>query len=427
MIKFLHTADLHLGKVFHDHSLLEDQEHVLNTLSAILNDESYRALIIAGDVFDRSIPSPDAVQLFSVFLGRLKTARPDLKILIIPGNHDSPLRLAYGKELFAGLGLHFVTDPHDAVNPILVYAENERPERETPEYAAFFLLPFLNAGSLHAEESVDGGPADPIRSQAKLAEEAAARLEKARLSALSQGAAYTILAAHIFAAGGKESKSERIFLGTAEQVPASLFADFDYAGFGHLHRFQKAGPNSYYSGSPLAYSFEEADGEKVFLSVELDSRSEPDSWSEPDGNGVHKTNRTSSVSVNPIPIKPKRKLTRLKGSFQYFLLESRSDTSINDAANDYLEITLTGKDLAQNALPILRNSRFPNLLSVKQEEAFAALSEEHTYAGAENQNLSAKRSTAEDFSDFLVDIYGKTDGEKIDLFRELLLEVEKGE
>jgi exonuclease SbcD len=417
MIKFLHTADIHLGKVFHDHSLIEDQEFMLDTLCAILSDESYRALLIAGDVFDRSIPSPDAVHLFSAFLGKLKVSRPDLKILVIPGNHDSPLRLAYGKELFVELGLHFVTDPNDAVNPILVYAKPSAAEKAA-ECAAFFLLPFLNAGSLNAEERADADGA-PIRSQAKLAEEAAARLEKARLSALSQGAAYTVLAAHIFAAGGRESKSERVFLGTAEQVPASLFAGFDYAGFGHLHSFQKVSPNSYYSGSPLAYSFEEAEGEKVFLSVELDGL--PESA----GNSGHETRGASSISVNPIPIKPKRKLTRLKGSFQYFLSESRSDPSVNDAADDYLEITLTGKDLAQNALPILRNSRFPHLLSVKQEEAFAALSEEQAHITGEAP--SAKRSMFEDFSDFLVDIYGKADGEKIDLFRELLLEAEQGE
>ncbi|MDR1901490.1 MAG: exonuclease subunit SbcD [Treponema sp.] len=430
MIKFLHTADIHLGKVFHEHSLIEDQEYILNTLYAILNDESYRALLIAGDVFDRSIPSPDAVQLFSAFLGKLKTSRPDLKILIIPGNHDSPLRLAYGKELFAGLGVHFVTDPYDAVNPIFVYAKTggSTAEGETQECAAFFLLPFLNAGSLNAEETAGkdgGGFAEPIRSQAKLAEEAAARLEKARLSALSQGADYTVLAAHVFAVGGKESKSERVFLGTAEQVSANLFAGFDYAAFGHLHSFQKAGPNSYYSGSPLAYSFEEAGAEKVFLSVEFDRSLEPDSFRELDGNNGYKTGNVNTISVNPIPIKPKRKLTRLKGSFQYFLSESGSDKSINDAAEDYLEITLTGKDLALNALSILRNGRFPNLLSVKQDEAFAALSEEQVRVRQEA--LSAKRSTDEDFSDFLIDIYGRADEEKIDLFRELLIEAEKEE
>jgi exonuclease SbcD len=411
MIKFLHTADLHLGKVFHDHSLLEDQEYMLDTLTGLLKDESYRALLIAGDVFDRSIPPPDAVQLFSAFLGRLKNSRPDLQILIIPGNHDSPMRLAYGKELFVELGLHLVTDPNDAVNPIIVHARAGAPEREGAEYAAFFLLPFLNAGSLRAGENADkeegstGEAVCPIRSQAKLAEEAAARLEKARLAAIAQGAAYTVIGAHIFAAGGKESQSERIFLGTAEQVPASLFAGFDYAGFGHLHRFQKAGANAYYSGSPLAYSFEETEGEKVFLSIELGTEL-----------------GTDSVSVHPIPIRPKRKLTRLKGSFQYFLSEGRSDAALKAAADDYLEITLMGKDLAQNALPILRNSRFPYLLSVRQEEAFAALSEEHTREA--NLNLSAKRSMVEDFSDFLADIYGVADEDKIDLFRELLIETE---
>jgi exonuclease SbcD len=416
MIKFLHTADLHLGKVFHEHSLLEDQEYMLDALYAVLRDESYRALLIAGDVFDRSIPPPDAVQLFSAFLGKLKTSRPDLKVLVIPGNHDSPARLAYGKELFAELGLYFVTNPNDAVNPIPVYARRGGPEENPARYAAFFLLPFLSAGSLNAAESADEN-ASPIRSQAKLAEEAAARLEQARLSALQQGAAYTVLAAHIFATGGKESESERVFLGTAEHVSAGLFAGFNYAAFGHLHRFQKTGPNSYYSGSPLAYSFDEADGEKVFLSVELDGLPESDE------NGEPVAERKNSVSVIPIPIQPKRKLRRLKGTFEYFLSQSGSEPSLAGAAQDYLEITLTGKDLAQNALPILRGSRFPNLLSVKQDEAFAALREEHTRPGQETP--CAKRGTEEDFSDFLTDIYGGADEEKTALFMELLAESEK--
>jgi exonuclease SbcD len=415
MIKFIHTADLHLGKALHEHSLIEDQRYMLDQLIEILKDPSYRALLVSGDVYDRSIPPPEAVQLFSTFLGRLKSARQDLEILIIPGNHDSSPRLSYGRELFAELGLHFVTEAADAVNPIWVYPEKSK--KAGGESAAFFLLPFLSAGSLNADETGDGGP---IRSQAKLAEEAAARLEKARLAALEKGASYTALGAHLFAAGGMESGTERVFLGTAEQVAAGLFSGFDYAGFGHLHRFQKIEPNAVYSGSPLPYSFDEAAHEKVFLSVELGTELKP--GLKEDGVGVLLANGNGSVRANPIAVRPLRKMTRLKGSFQYFLTGSVAEKTVIGAAEDYLEITLTGKELALNALSLLRG-RFPYLLSVRQEEAFAALSEEHSHTRLES--ASKKRSALEDFAGFLTDIHGHADPDKLELFKELLLETEK--
>ena len=149
-MKFLHTADLHLGKVFHEQSLIEDQQFMLNQLLETLKDPSYQALVIAGDVYDRSIPPPEAVRLFSPFLGSLKRERPDIEVFLISGNHDSASRLAFGKELFAELGVHFITDPQDADTPIVITQENPSlPSKK--ETTAFFLLPFLTAGSLKQE------------------------------------------------------------------------------------------------------------------------------------------------------------------------------------------------------------------------------------------------------------------------------------
>ncbi|MDR3191435.1 MAG: exonuclease subunit SbcD [Treponema sp.] len=141
MIKFLHTADLHLGKVLHEQSLIEDQRHMLDNLAGLLADESYQALIVAGDVYDRSIPSTEAVELFGSFLGKIKARRPSLEILIIPGNHDSPVRLGFGRELFSGMGLRFATDPGDCGKPVILK------DPETGKSCAFFLLPFLSPGS----------------------------------------------------------------------------------------------------------------------------------------------------------------------------------------------------------------------------------------------------------------------------------------
>jgi exonuclease SbcD len=414
MAKFLHTADLHLGKVFHDHPLLEDQAFMLDQLGGILSDKSYSALLIAGDIYDRSIPSPEAVALFGAFLEKLCSARPDLVVLILPGNHDSATRLGFGRELFAKLDIHIAAEPERAFEPVLV--------KNSGETWAFFLLPFLYPGCLcEGTGSGDPGgeldpanpgsslPGDPVRSQSRLAEIAAARLETARAKAVEAGAALTILGAHLFTLGGRESESERIFLGTAEQVDGKLFAGFDYTALGHLHRFQKVGSNAWYSGSPLAYSFGEADQEKVFLSVELD----------PAGAAPPK--------VIPIPVRPLRKLRRFRGSFNFFFRDSVKDPAIIEAEKDYLEISLDDTTLVENPLALLR-PRFPRLLSIRQEDAFARLAAGNSGMTGEAYlpQGGAKRSPAEDFADFLSGIYGEADPEKLALFAELLSELEGG-
>ncbi|GHT85393.1 nuclease SbcCD subunit D [Spirochaetia bacterium] len=394
MIKFLHTADLHLGKVFHEHSLLEDQTHMLDQLGTILLDSSYGALLIAGDIYDRSIPSPEAVSLFGGFLEKLCAARPDLAVLVLPGNHDSAPRLGFGRELFAKLGVHIAASPERAFEPVLV--------TQGGETCAFFLLPFLYPGCLE-----DPSTGEPVRSQGRLAELAAARLSSAREAAVGEGASLTILGAHLFTLGGRESDSERIFLGTAEQVDAKLFAGFDYIALGHLHRFQRPAPNAGYSGSPLAYSFDEAvdtgTEEKVFLSVELRPGAAP--------------------ALNPIPVRPLRHLRRLRGSFNFFFRDSAENPALNEAAKDYLEISLDDTALVENPLALLRG-RFPHLLSIRQGEAFTRLAARDSGAAAETP--SRKRSPAEDFADFLTGIYGEADPEKLALFGELLAELEGG-
>ncbi|GHT68923.1 nuclease SbcCD subunit D [Spirochaetia bacterium] len=402
MIKFLHTADLHLGKIFHERSLIEDQQFMLDALVQILEDKSYSALLIAGDVYDRSIPSPDAVKLLGSFLAKVKVKRPDLEILIIPGNHDSPARLGFGRELFAELGIRFVTDAEDCDKPIVISNTTD------DESCAFFLLPFLNPGSLREDNPAAEG--EPLRSQSKLAAAASARLEQARQRCADEGITYSVLAAHLFAAGALESDSERIFLGSAERADINFFAGFDYIALGHLHRLQQVGKNGWYSGSPLAYSFAEASAPdragsvKSFLSVELDGE----------------------VRVTPIPIKPLRRVSRLSGSFDWFFRESAKDSEVCAAEKDFLEISLTGRALTENPLALL-TKRFPNLLSIKQDEAFSGILISHAGLRAPAAGNGERRNTADDFAEFLTGLYGEADDEELKLFRELLAELETEE
>jgi exonuclease SbcD len=406
VIKFLHSADLHLGKTFHDLSLIEDQRHFLEQLTGILRDPSYRALVIAGDVYDRSIPSPEAVRLFGSFLSTVKAHNPPLEILAIPGNHDSPARLGFGRELFAELGIHFAADPEESFEPVMVKAADES--------CAFFLLPFLNPGSLRTEEAGNGTndpAAEILRSQAELAAEAARRLEKARGAV--QGPA--VLAAHLFAGGGLESASERIFLGGAERVDMGLFAGFDYVALGHLHRCQRAGKNGWYSGSPLAYSFDETETEKCVLSVEIPC------WKEGNIEGSK-----PGPQITSIPVEPLHRVSRLAGSFERFYHPSPEDGELREKAGDYLEISLLDRSLTENALPLLQK-QYPRLLSLRQDEARLELQAGRNIGPGDNITAGERRDTAADFEEFLTGLYGQTDEEKVTLFRELLGQLEAEE
>ena len=407
MFKFLHTADLHLGKTFYDHSLAEDQAAMLEDLARLLEDGSYDALVIAGDVYDRSIPAPEAVELFGKFLSRIKSIRPSPELLVIPGNHDSASRLGYGRELFSRLGIRFGVSAAECDRPVIIEKDGER--------CAFFLLPFLSPGSLERETPA-GEEAQILRSQAALAEEAARRMEKAQREL--PDLTYSVLAAHLFASGGVEAGSERVFLGNAELVSLSLFKNFNYIALGHLHRSQRAGENAWYPGSPLAYSFGEAasskDAEKCFLSVELGK----------DGARVEK-----------IPVKPLRRVTSIGGPFSRFArfadetrdppADSPGDPELLAAADDYLEIRLSDRGITENARDILRK-RFPHLLSLRQDAAFAELSSVIKTSGGSRAN--ERRNLSADFKDFLIDLYGSEGAADLssetDLFNTLLAEIE---
>ncbi|NLJ11074.1 MAG: exonuclease subunit SbcD, partial [Treponema sp.] len=303
-MKLLHLADLHLGRLFHERSLIEDQQFILDQVLEILSRDDYRALLLAGDIYDRSIPSAEAVNLFSSFLSNLHCRFPQLAICIIAGNHDSPDRLAFGRELFQSMNIHIVSDPNQSFEPVILTDGNES--------CAVFLLPFLYPGALYLTEvpqqsdEVQGNRGDSVesmaeprglRTQQELITEASRRLEVRRQALAAEGIQHSILVAHLFTQGGLETESERIFLGTAEQVDVRLFSGFNYVALGHLHRPQQVAPNAWYAGSPLAYSFGEADQEKRCLAVELQNRS----------------GTPGLPSVQPIPIRPLHPVRRLSG------------------------------------------------------------------------------------------------------------------
>lgn len=387
-MKFLHVGDLHLGRTFHERSLIEDQRYMLERLAATLATDDYAALLIAGDVYDRSIPPPEAVALLGTFLSNVRRSLPGLAIIMVSGNHDSPERLGYARELFSALGIHIFDDPALSTIPIIIERDSER--------CAVFGLPFLVPGSLRDEEG------KPLRSQHELCAAAARSLESARAEIIREGSASTaVLVAHLFAVGGMESDSERAFIGTAERVDSGLFAGFDYVAFGHLHRFQQAARNAWYAGSPLAYSFDEADQQKHFVAV-----------------GIGRDARGNEPRATPLPIEPLRPVRRLTGRFEDF----NAPNAFAEYRDDYLEINLSDGELVENPLSLLR-PRFPFLLSIRQDHALAEIGGELSGPRVPLQG-EGRRDTVGDFSDFLVDLYGETDEEKVALFKAFADEVE---
>lgn len=322
-MRLLHTADLHLGKILHEQSLLEDQAAVLDQLARELETGSYDLFVVAGDVFDRSVPPPEAVTLWDQFLRRI-AACPGLETVVVSGNHDGAQRMGFASSFLDSHRVHLRTRADDLDTPVTLVLGGTEWD--------VFAVPFLQAGTLTTRPfpaSDDGGPL--LRSQRELWEEARNRLAAARRPGVP-----AVLVTHLFTLGGDETDSERLFVGEAEQIPASWLAGWDYVALGHLHRAQEPAPGVRYSGSPLAYSFSEAGQAKVALRWE---------------NGV----------VTEVPLVPRKPLTRLSASFDEFL----RGEGWQDYHDHWLELTLTDAALVPGPLERLR-SRFPGLLSLVQ-------------------------------------------------------------
>lgn len=407
-MRILHASDLHLGKTLHERGLLEDQARMLECLLDAIAAERPAALLLAGDIYDRGVPPPEAIGLFDSFLNRAAALDPALAVIVVPGNHDSASRLAFGAGLLRRAGVHFRTRAEEAAEPVMVEREGEA--------LAVFALPYLNPGALRRSGPPAGAPgteglprpAEPefdfeapaeslLRSQAELFDEALRRATPR----LVKGA-HNVLLAHCFAAGCSSSESERAFVGAAELVDAAAFDAFDYAALGHLHRPQAAGRKGRYPGSPLAYAFSEGDaGDRGFLLVELAS---------------------GGFEARLLPAKPLRRLRRVTGPFA----ELSAPGALPEARGDYVEARLTDELPVLDPADALR-ANFPHLLSVRQA-AFEIKAAGTGAAGAEARPRSAETGAAAaagDFEAFHLELRGEPpDPETRALFTELLAEAE---
>ena len=317
-MRILHTADWHLGKTLKGQPLLDDQIFILDEIFNIIRDEKIDAVLISGDVYDRAIPPAEAVTLFDETLTKL--AERKIPTLIIAGNHDSATRLNFGRELFSRQGIFINAKVDNEFKPVVL--EDEFGE------IYFTPIPFFEPGEIRAKFFGEDGD--------NLSYDAANKFFVARAREKIPAGKRSVALAHVFLTGGVESESERKFVGGAANVNAETFAGYDYVALGHLHRPQKiSAKNIRYAGSPLKYSFDEANHKKSVTIVDFDAQ--------------------GFVDTEKIPLKPRRDVRIVEGTL-WEILKTEPRTE------DYICARLLEREL--NAFDKL-SGRFPNLLNVE--------------------------------------------------------------
>ncbi|MDR0286506.1 MAG: exonuclease SbcCD subunit D [Clostridiales bacterium] len=318
-MKFLHTSDLHLGKSVHEFSMLEDQEYILKVILNIADEEKPQALLISGDVFDRTVAPTEALRLFDNFLDGL--VRRHIEVFVISGNHDSADRLAFGSRLMDKSGVHISRVYDGQVKPFVLSDELGE--------VNVYLLPFLKPVQVRKffpDIEIDSWT-DAVRTV----------IERLNIDESKRN----ILLAHQFVTDAVTCDSEEINIGGADNVDAEVYKQFDYVALGHLHGAQSICRETLrYCGTPLKYSFSEKDHKKSITVAELFKK--------------------GFVSLREIPLVPKRDMREIRG--KYLEITSR-DFYRKLKTDDYYRIILTDEEDQPDALGKLRII-YPNLMQL---------------------------------------------------------------
>ncbi len=323
-MKFIHMADLHLGKHINQFSMLEDQKYIFNDIVEIIKKEKVDALVLAGDIYDKPIPPVEAVNLLDDFLSKI--AEENIPVLIISGNHDSPDRLSFGSSLMKTSQI-YISPVYDGNIQCVSLKDDNGPVN-------FYLLPYIKPSTVRQVF-----PEEKINSFNDAVQVA---LSKIKVNKDERN----VLVAHQFVTGAQTCESEELFVGGSENVDASLFDDFDYVALGHIHGPQKVGRESIrYCGTPLKYSFSEVNHKKGLCLVELGKKGE--------------------FNYSSIPLKPLHEMRKLKGSFEEIMYGPESKASNKD---DYLHITLTDEmDIPEGYGKL--SSVYKNLISMDYDNS----------------------------------------------------------
>ncbi|MBR2592995.1 MAG: exonuclease SbcCD subunit D [Firmicutes bacterium] len=372
-MKFMHLSDLHIGKRLNEFSLAEDQAHILDKILETAKNERVDAVIIAGDIYDRSVPSVEGVRLFDRFITAL--SEMGIYVFIISGNHDSPERLAFGSGLMAASRVF--------ISP--VYEGDIEPVKLSDEFGDIFvyLLPFVKPAQVRHYF-----PDEKIESYTQMMEFIVSRMDIDKNKR-------NILVTHQYAAGAEKSDSEEtLTAGGTESIDFGVFSNFDYTALGHIHKAQFIGGKSVrYCGTPLKYSFNEEYQEKTLTILELSEK--------------------GRISFTEIPLQPLRDMRTIKGTYEELTALSFYGNTNTD---DYIRAILTDEDDVVNAMARLRTI-YPNLMTMSYENS-------RTKADFQiNDNyVYEDKSPMEHFSDFFEMVNGSKMSEKQRKFTAELIE-----
>lgn len=318
-MKLIHLSDLHIGKRVNEISMLEDQAYILTQILHIVDEEKPAVVLICGDVYDKSVPSAEAVTLFDDFLCRL--AKRDTDILIISGNHDSPERLAFANRLMEQSGIYISPVYNGEVKPVTLEDEHGKVD--------FWMLPFVkpvHVKRYFSEESIESYT-DACR----------VAIEQMRIDEEKRN----VLLTHQFVTGAATCDSEELSVGGSDNVDASIFDGFDYVALGHIHGHQNIGSNRIrYCGTPLKYSFSEEYHQKSITVVELGEK--------------------GMLKLELRPLTPRHDLRSIRGTFAELTDKAFYEGT---ATEDYLHITLTDEEDVAEAVGKLRVI-YPNLMKL---------------------------------------------------------------
>lgn len=318
-MKIMHLSDLHIGKKVNEYSMLQDQIYILKEILRIIDDEKVETVIIAGDVYDRSLPPNEALELFDEFLYQLSSR--NVNVFVISGNHDSPERISYGGRM--------MTENKIFLSP--VYDGNVKPISLNDDYGEvnFYLLPFIRPADIRRyfpDENIEN-----YTDAVKVA------IDNMNVDFSERN----ILITHQFVTGAELSESEDIIVGGTDNVSGEVFDGFDYVALGHIHREQTVGKdNIRYCGTPLKYSFSEAKHIKSVTILDFKDK--------------------ENIEYSKIPLTPLRDMREIRGTYDELTLKSNYE---NTNVDDYLHITLTDEEDIPDAIGKLR-SIYPNIMKL---------------------------------------------------------------
>lgn len=320
-MRIIHLSDLHLGKRVNGYSMLEDQKYILDEILTVIDEQKPQAIIIAGDVYDKPVPSAEAVQLFDDFLYSL--TQRNLQMLVISGNHDSPERIAFGSRFMGKSGVHMsqvYNGKADLVTLSDKYGEIN-----------FYLLPFIKPSNVRRYF-----PDKEINTYTD-----AVKLAVSQMNINEKGR--NILITHQFVTGAVLSESESIMVGGTDNVESYVFDSFDYVALGHIHRPQNIGEKIRYCGTPLKYSQSEINHIKSVTIVDIAEK--------------------CNLEISVVPLKPLHEMREIRGTYNEITLY---DNYINTNLEDYVFIILTDEEDEPDAISKLRTI-YPNLMKLEYD------------------------------------------------------------